>query len=139
MTEQIEKSIENAVKDEELENADWEYFYDETTDSPYAEATAVIDGKNVTVGYLWNLDEGGCYARIDDKDVEDEHICEHYCEVAEKKIGKKLTGLSYELYERWVEYHLHEGLVEFDDLYEGWEDMDEDERYARYLNARVAF
>ena len=123
-----EQDMEDTVKDEELKAAEWEYFEDETGDSPYAEATATIDGKEVTVGYLWDEQDGGCYVRIDGADVEDRAICNHYCEVAQKAIGKELTGLSYELWESWVEYH---------GLHEGWEDMDEDERYKLYNKAIV--
>ena len=123
-----DKDMEQTVKDEELKEAEWEYFEDETGDSPYAEATATIDGKEVTVGYLWDEQDGGCYVRIDGADVEDKAICDHCCEVAQKAIGKELTGLSYGLWESWVEYH---------GLHEGWEDMDEDERYELYNKAIV--
>lgn len=123
-----EQDTEQTVKDEELKAAEWEYFEDETGDSPYAEATATIDGKEVTVGYLWDEQEGGCYVRIDGADVEDRGFCDHCCEVVQKAIGKELTGLSYELWESWVEYH---------GLHEGWEDMDEDERYELYNKAIV--
>ena len=123
-----DKDMEETVKDEELKEAEWEYFEDETGDSPYAEATATIDGKEVTVGYLWDEQEGGCYVRINGADVRDRGFCEHCCEVAQKAIGKELTGLSYELWESWVEYH---------GLHEGWEDMDDDERHDLYNKAIV--
>ena len=123
-----EQDMEQTVKDEELKEAEWEYFEDETGDSPYAEATATIGGKEVTVGYLWDEQDGGCYVRINGADVEDRAICDHFCEVVQKAIGKELTGLSYELWESWVEYH---------GLHEGWEDMDEDERHELYDKAIV--
>ena len=129
MEKNIRKGIEKAITDEELKAAEWEYYEDETEDAPRAEATATINGYEVTVGYLWDVD-GGCYVLINGNDVRDREICEHYCEVVGKAIGKELTGLSYELWERWVEYH---------GLYEDWEDMDEDERYARYSKAIVQF
>ena len=125
----MEQDMKQIVKDEELKAAEWEYYEDETEDAPRAEATATINGYEVTVGYLWDVD-GGCYVLINGNDVRDRGICEHYCEVVEKAIGKKLTGISYELWEGWVEYH---------GLYENWEDMDDDERYARYMNAIVQF
>lgn len=125
-----QQDMEQIVKDEKLEKAEWEYFYDETDVSPYAEATATIDGKKVTVGYLWDEQEGGCYVHVNGFDVRDRGLCDHCCEVVEKAIGKELTGVSYELWESWVEYH---------GLYEDWEDMDEDERYARYMNAIIQF
>ena len=124
-----ELDIEQFVKDEKLEKAEWEYFEDETEDAPRAEATATIDGKEVTVGYLWGIDMG-CYVLINGNDVRDREICEHYCEVVGKAIGKELTGISYELWKDWVEYH---------GRYEDWEDMDEDERYERYMNAIIQF
>ena len=129
--EQIVRQLEmeQIVKDERLEKAEWEYFYDETDDSPYAEARATIYGNTVTVGYLWDVD-GGCYVHVNGFDVRDRGVCDHCCEVVEKAIGKELTGLSYELWESWAEYH---------GLYEDWEDMDEDERYARYSKAIVQF
>ena len=123
-----EQDMEQTVKDEELKEAEWEYFEDETGDSPYAEATTTIDGKEVTVGYLWDEQEGGCYVRINGADVEDRGFCDHCCEVVQKAIGKELTGLSYELWESWVEYH---------GLHEGWDDMDEDERHDLYDTANV--
>lgn len=123
-----EQDMEHTVKDEELAQAEWEYFEDETGDSPYAEATATIDGKEVTVGYLWNEQDGGCYVRINGADVRDRGVCEHCCEVVEHAIGKRLTGLSYELWESWVEYH---------GLYENWEDMDDYERHDLYRKAIV--
>ena len=129
MEKNIRQGIEKAITDEELKAAEWEYYEDETEDAPRAEATATINGYEVTVGYLWDVD-GGCYVLINGNDVRDREICEHYCEVVGKAIGKELTGLSYELWERWVEYH---------GLYEDWEDMDEDERYARYSKAIVQF
>ena len=124
----MEQDMEQIVKDEKLKNAEWEYFYDETEDSPYAEATATIDGKTVTVGYLWDEQEGGCYVHVNGFDVRDRGVCDHCCEVVEKAIGKELTGLPYELWESWVEYH---------GLHEDWEDMDDDERHELYLNAIV--
>lgn len=135
MEEDIEQEVrqqdmEQIVKDEKLEKAEWEYFYDETDFSPYAEATATIDGKKVTVGYLWDEQEGGCYVHVNGFDVRDRGVCDHCCEVVEKAIGKELTGISYELWESWVEYH---------GLYEDWEDIDEDERYARYSKGIVQF
>ena len=123
-----EQDMEQTVKDEELKAAEWEYFEDETGDSPYAEATTTIDGKEVTVGYLWDEQEGGCYVRINGADVRDRGFCDHCCEVVQKAIGKELTGLSYELWESWVEYH---------GLHENWEDMDEDERHDLYDKAIV--
>ena len=123
-----EQDMEQTVNDEELAQAEWEYFEDQTTDSPYAEATTTIGGKEVTVGYLWDEQEGGCYVRINGNDVDDDGICEHFCEVVEKAIGKELTGVSYELWEGWVEYH---------GRYENWEDMDEDERHELYSKAIV--
>ena len=123
-----EQDMEQIVKDEELKEAEWEYFEDETVDSPYAEATTTIDGREVTVGYLWDEQEGGCYVRINGADVEDRGVCDHCCEVVQKAIGKELTGLSYGLWESWVEYH---------GLHEGWEDMDEDERHDLYDKAIV--
>ena len=125
-----EQDMEQIVKDEKLEKAEWEYFYDETDDIPYAEARATIDGKTVTVGYLWDEQDGGCYVHVNGFDVRDRGVCDHCCEVVEKAIGKELTGLSYELWESWAEYH---------GLYEDWEDMDEDERYALYSKAIVQF
>ena len=115
--EQIWKELEmeQIVKDENLKKAEWEYFEDETDYSPYAEATTTIDGKTVTVGYLWDEQLEWCYVRINGADVRDRGVCEHCCEVVEHTIGKRLTGLSYELWESWVEYH---------GLHEDWEDMD---------------
>ena len=123
-----EQDMEQTVKDEELKEAEWEYFEDETGDSPYAEANATIDGKEVTVGYLWDEQDGGCYVRINGADVRDRGFCDHCCEVVQKAIGKELTGLPYGLWESWVEYH---------GLHEGWEDMDEDERHDLYNKAIV--
>ena len=123
-----QQDMEQIVRDENLKKAEWEYFEDETDYSPYAEATATIDGKEVTVGYLWDEQEGGCYVRINGADVRDRGFCDHCCEVVEKAIGKELTGLSYGLWESWVEYH---------GLHEGWEDMDEDERHDLYNKAIV--
>ena len=128
MEKNIEKAVTELFTDEELKGAEWEYYEDETEDVPRAEATATIDGKEVTVGYLWDEQAGGCYVRINDNDVDDRGFCEHYCEVVGKAIGKELTGISYELWEAWVEYH---------ELYEDWEDMDEDERYDLYSKAIV--
>lgn len=125
----MEKNIEKAVTDDELNEAEWEYYEDQTEDSPRAEATATINGYEVTVGFLWAVHEL-CYVRINDNEVDDDGICEHFCEVVEKAIGKELTGLSYELWKEWVEYH---------GLYENWEDMDEDERYELYKNAIIKF
>ena len=122
----MEQKMEQIVRDGKLEKAEWEYFCDDTDDSPYVEARAAIDGKTVTVGYLWDEQEGGCYAHINGFDVSDRGVCDHCCEVVEKAIGKELTGLPYELWESWVEYH---------ELYEDWEDMDEDERHERYGKA----
>ena len=128
--EQIWKELEmeQIVKDENLKKAEWEYFEDETDYSPYAEATTTIDGKTVTVGYLWDEQMEWCYVRIDGADVRDRGVCEHCCEVVEHTIGKRLTGLSYELWESWVEYH---------GLYEDWEDMDDYERHDLYRKAIV--
>ena len=128
--EEILRQLEmkQLVKDEKLEKAEWEYFEDETDYSPYVEATATIDGKTVTVGYLWDEQEGGCFAHVNGHDITDRGVCEHCCEVVQKAIGKELTGLSYELWESWVEYH---------GLHEGWEDMDEDERHDLYDKAIV--
>ena len=124
----MEQKMEQIVRDGKLEKAEWEYFCDDTDDSPYVEARAAIDGKTVTVGYLWDEQEGGCYAHINGFDVSDRGVCDHCCEVVEKAIGKELTGLPYELWESWVEYH---------ELYEDWEDMDEDERHERYSEGIV--
>ena len=129
MEKNIKQGIEKSITDEGLKAAEWEYYEDETEDAPRAEATATINGYEVTVGYLWDVD-GGCYVRINGNDVDDREICEHYCEVVGKAIGKELTGISYELWKDWVEYH---------ELYEDWEDMDDDERYARYRKAIVQF
>lgn len=123
-----EQDMEQIIKDEELKAAEWEYFYDGTDYSPYVEATATIDGREVTVGYLWDEQAGGCYVRIDGADVRDRGFCDHCCEVVQKAIGKELTGLSYGLWESWVEYH---------GLHEGWEDMDDDERHDLYDKAIV--
>ena len=121
--------MEQIVKDEELKAAEWEYYEDETEDAPRAEATATINGYEVTVGYLWGIDMG-CYVLINGNDIDDREICEHYCEVVGKAIGKELTGISYELWKDWVEYH---------GRYEDWEDMDDDERYDLYMNAIIQF
>ena len=129
MEKNTEKNIEKAITDEELKTAEWEYYEDETEDAPRAEATATINGYEVTVGYLWGIDMG-CYVLINGNDVRDREICEHYCEVVEKAIGKELTGISYELWKDWVEYH---------GRYENWEDMDEDERYELYKHAIIQF
>ena len=123
-----QQDMEQIVRDENLKKAEWEYFEDETDYSPYAEATATIDGKTVKVGYLWDDQFGGCYVSVDGADVRDRGVCEHCCEVVQKAIGKELTGLSYELWESWVEYH---------GLHEGWEDMDDDERHELYGKAIV--
>ena len=123
-----QQDMEQIVRDENLKKAEWEYFEDETDYSPYAEATATIDGKTVKVGYLWDEQVGGCYVSVDGADVRDRGVCEHCCEVVQKAIGKELTGLSYGLWESWVEYH---------GLHEGWEDMDEDERHDLYNKAIV--
>lgn len=128
MEKNIEKAVTELFTDDELKGAEWEYYEDQTEDSPRAEATATINGCEVTVGYLWN--EVGCYVLINGNDVRDMEICEHYCEVVEKAIGKELTGISYELWEGWVEYH---------GRYENWEDMDEYERYDLYKNAIIKF
>lgn len=125
----IEKDVTELFTDDELKGAEWEYFEDQTEDSPIAEATATINGYEVTVGYLWDMGMGR-YVLINGNDVDDEKICEHYCEVVEKAIGKELTGISYELWESWVEYHK---------LYEDWEDMDDGERHERYMNAIIQF
>ena len=121
-----EQFLEQIVRDKKLEKAEWKYFYDWTDDSPYVEATAAIDGETVTVGYLWDEQEGGCYAHVNGFDVRDRGVCDHCCEVVEKTIGKELTGLPYELWESWAEYR---------ERYEDWDDMDEDERYERYGKA----
>ena len=123
-----QQDMEQIVRDENLKKAEWEYFEDETDYSPYAEATATIDGKTVKVGYLWDEQLERCYVSVDGADVRDRGVCEHCCEVVEKAIGKELTGLSYGLWESWVEYH---------GLHEGWEDMDEDERHDLYNKAIV--
>ena len=57
-----EQGMEQTVKDEELKEAEWEYCEDETGDSPYAEATTAIGGREVTVGYLWD-EQGGWLLR----------------------------------------------------------------------------
>ena len=129
MEKNIEKAVTELFTDEELNGAEWEYYEDETEDSPRAEATATINGYEVTVGYLWDVGMG-CYVLINGNEVDDKGICEHYCEVVEKAIGKEPTGLPYELWESWAECH---------ELYEDWEDMDEDERHERYMNAIVQF
>ena len=123
-----QQDMEQIVRDENLKKAEWEYFEDETDYSPYAEATATIDGKTVKVGYLWDEQLEWCYVSVDGADVRDRGVCEHCCEVVQKAIGKELTGLSYGLWESWVEYH---------GLHEGWEDMDEDERHDLYNKAIV--
>ena len=123
-----EQDMEQIVRDENLKKAEWEYFEDETDYSPYAEATATIDGKTVKVGYLWDEQLGRCYVSVDGADVRDRGVCDHCCEVVQKAIGKELTGLSYGLWESWVEYH---------GLHEGWEDMDDDERHDLYNKAIV--
>ena len=125
VVEQIvwEQEMEQIVRDENLEQAEWEYFYDDTDDSPYVQATAAIDGETVTVGYLWDEQEGGCFVNVNGSDVMNRGVCDHCCEVVEKIVGKELTGLPYELWESWAEYH---------ELYEDWEDMDEEERYECY-------
>ena len=129
MEKKIQQNIEKVITDDELKAAEWEYFEDETEDAPRAEATATINGYEVTVGYLWDMDMG-CYVLINGNDVRDRGVCDHCCEVVEKAIGKELTGLSYELWESWVEYH---------GRYENWEDMDEYERYDLYMNAIIQF
>ena len=129
MEKNIEKAVTELFTDEELKEAEWDYYEDETEDAPRAEATATINGYEVTVGYLWAIQEG-CYVLINGNDVRDREICEHCCEVVEKAIGKELTGISYELWESWVEHH---------GRYENWEDMDEDERYDLYMNAIIQF
>ena len=123
-----QQDMEQIVRDENLKKAEWEYFEDETDYSPYAEATATIDGKTVKVGYLWDEQVGGCYVHVNGADVRDRGVCEHCCEVVQKAIGKELTGLSYGLWESWVEYH---------GLHEGWEDMDDDERHDLYNKSIV--
>ena len=123
-----QQDMEQIVRDENLKKAEWEYFEDETDYSPYAEATATIDGKTVKVGYLWDEQLEWCYVSVDGADVRDRDVCEHCCEVVQKAIGKELTGLSYGLWESWVEYH---------GLHEGWEDMDDDERHDLYDKAIV--
>ena len=122
------QEMEQIFRDEKLEKAEWEYFCDDTDDSPYVEARAAIDGETVTVGYLWDEQEGGCYVHVNGFDVRDRGVCDHCCEVVERAIGKELTGLPYELWESWAEYH---------ELYEDWEDMDEDERHERYSEGIV--
>ena len=122
------QEMEHIFRDENLEKAEWEYFCDDTDDSPYVEARAAIDGKTVTVGYLWDEQEGGCYVHVNGFDVRDRGVCDHCCEVVEKAIGKELTGLPYELWESWAEYH---------ELYEDWEDMHEDERHEHYSKGIV--
>ena len=123
-----QQDMEQIVKDEKLEKAEWEYVYDETDGSPYAQATATIDGETVTVGYLWDEQEGGCYVHVNGHDITDRGVCDHCCEVVEKAISKELTWLPYWLWERWVEYN---------GIYEGWEDMSFGERYKLYRNAIV--
>lgn len=125
----MEHDMEQIVKDEKLEKAEWEYYEDQTEDAPRAEATATIDGYEVTVGYLWDEQEGGCHVHVNGFAVRDKGVCDHCCEVVGKAIGKELTGLSYELWESWVEYH---------ERYEDWEDMDEDERHELYSKAIVS-
>ena len=127
MEKNIEKAAIELFTDEELKGAEWEYYEDQTEDSPRAEATATINGYEVTVGYLWDVDMG-CYVLINGNDVDDKRICEHYCEVVGKTIGKELTGISYELWESWVEYHW---------LDDHWEHMDENERCERYMQAII--
>lgn len=124
----MQQDMEQIVRDEKLKNAEWEYFSDETDYSPYVEATATIDGQKVTVGYLWDEQDGGCYVCVNYSNVRNRGVCDHCCKVVEKAIGRKLTGMPYELWESWVEYH---------GLYEDWEDMDEDERYELYYKAIV--
>lgn len=128
--EEILRQLEmkQLVKDENLKKAEWEYFYDGTDYSPYVQATAIIDGETVTVGYLWDEQEGGCYVHVNGHDITDRGVCDHCCEVVEKIIGETLTGMPYELWECWMEYQ---------DRYEDWEEMDEDERYELYRKAIV--
>ena len=124
------QDMEQIVQDEKLKKAEWEYSYDVTDYSPYVEAMATIDGKRVTVGYLWDEQDGGCFVEVNDFVRVRGGVCDHCCEVVGKAIGKELTGLPYDIWESWVEYH---------GLYEDWEDMDDDERYERYMNAIVQF
>lgn len=81
MEKKIQQNIEKAITDEELKAAEWEYYEDETEDAPRAEATATINGYEVTVGYLWDMDMG-CYVLINGHDITDRGVCDHCCEVA---------------------------------------------------------
>ena len=104
MEKNIEKAVTALFTDVELMGAEWEYYEDETEDVPRAEATATINGYEVTVGYLWGVDMG-CYVLSNGDDVMDRGVCDYCCEVVQKAIGKELTGLSYGLWESWVEYN----------------------------------
>lgn len=123
--EEILRQLEmkQLVKDENLKKAEWKYFYDGTDVSPYVEATATINGEKVTVGYLWDEQEGGCFAHVHGHDITDRGVCDHCCEVVEKITGEILTEMPYELWELWLEYQ---------DRYEDWKEMDEDELHDLY-------
>ncbi len=136
----MEQDMEQLVKDEKLEKAEWEYFYDGTDYKPYVQATATIDGEKVTVGYLWDEQEGGCYAHVNGHDITDRGVCDHCCEVVEKIIGETLTGMPYELWESWAGYQGRYEDWEYtdeDERYEDWENLDDDERHELYRKAIV--
>ena len=140
--EEILRQLEmkQLVKDENLKKAEWEYFYDATDYKPYVQATATIDGETVTVGYLWDEQEGGCFAHVNGSDVRDRGVCEHCCEVVEKIIGETLTEMPYELWECWAGYKgRYEDWVytNDDERYENWEDTDDDERHELYYKGIV--
>lgn len=136
--EEIWRQLEmkQLVKDENLKKAEWEYFYDATDYKPYVQATATIDGEQVTVGYLWDDEqEGGCFAHVHGHDITDRDVCNHCCEVVEKIIGETLTEMPYELWECWAGYKgRYEEWVytNVDERYENWEDTDDDDRHELY-------
>ena len=119
----MQLEMKQLVKDENLKKAEWKYFEDGTDVSPYVQATATINGELVTVGYLWDEQEGGCFAHVHGHDITDRGVCEHCCEVVEKITGEILTEMPYELWECWLEYQ---------DRYEDWKEMDEDELHDLY-------
>ena len=140
--EEILRQLEmkQLVKDENLKKAEWKYFYDGTDYKPYVQATAIINGKTVTVGYLWDEQEGGCFAHVNGHDITDRGVCEHCCEVVEKIIGETLTEMPYELWECWAGYKGRYEDWEYtddDERYENWEDTDDDERHELYYKGIV--
>lgn len=136
----MQLEMKQLVKDENLKKAEWEYFYDATDYKPYVEATATIDGEKVTVGYLWDEQEGGCFAHVHGHDITDRGVCDHCCEVVEKIIGETLTEMPYELWECWAGYKGRYEDWEYtdeDERYEYWEDLDDDERHELYYKGIV--